>query len=40
MTETRSLDVDVDGAILTIVPAVHYRVAFAEAVNAIACSAD
>ena len=40
MTETRSLDVDVNGAILTIVPAVHYRVAFAEAVNAIACSAE
>ncbi len=40
MTETRSLDIDVDGKVLTIVPAVHYRVPFAEAVNAIACSAE
>ncbi len=38
MTGTRSVEIDVDGRVLTIVPAVHYRVAFAEAVNAIACS--
>ena len=40
MIDTRSFDIRLDGSILTIVPAVHYRVLFAETVNAIACNAE
>lgn len=37
MSEFSRLDIKISGSHLTIVPAVHYRVPFAEAVNRIAC---